>query len=228
MSEFQTLQPNADAPRLSELVAETDGVEPPDEPDETGKCMICAHTGPIRDVDGANGVFSNSFTSSNEFSDGEGVCYRCEYLSNQKDYRRYHWLATASGGVQVIKERPELVDALLNPPEDPWMLKYKDKSDFLTVLNAWMFGQTLNTSRDQFEILVDKSRVHIDREEFAEMVEFGRRLRNRENEISKTALKGPVRAADIARYDIEREEIERINNDLSGREDWRIVVQLIQ
>ncbi len=144
------------------------------------------------------------------------------------DYRRYHWLATPEGGIEVIKERPELLDVLLDPPEGPWMLKYKDESDFLTVLNGWIVAQTLNTSREQFQILVDKQLVSINREEFADMVAFGQRLRDRENEPAKRALKGPVRAADLQRYDFEREDVERINNDLTGREDWRIAVQLIQ
>jgi len=42
------------------------------------------------------------------------------------------------------------------------------------------------------------------------------------------AERAVVRAADLVRYDFERDDVERINNDLTGREDWRIAVQLIQ
>jgi len=227
MPKLQT-DASADAMRLSELAAETDGVEPPDESDETGKCMICGLTGPINPVRRTNGVFSNAFTSDRALSDGDGICYRCEHFAGQMDYRRYHWIATPEDGVRIIKERPDLLDVLLDPPEGPWMAKYKDESDFLTVLNGWIFAQTLNTSREEYQLLVDKRLVNINREEFADMVAFGQRLRDRDNEPSKRALKGPVRAADLALYDLERDDVERINNDLTGREDWRIAVQLIQ
>jgi len=227
MPELQT-DPSENARRLSAIVAETDGVEPPDEPDETGKCMICGLSGPIKPVRRTNGVFSSAFTSDRALSDGDGICYRCEHFAGEMDYRRYHWVATPEDGVQIIKERPELLDVLLNPPEGPWMVKYKDESDFLTVLNGWIFAQTLNTSREDYQLLVDKRLVNINRERFADMVAFGQRLRARESEPSKRALKGPVRAADLARYDFERDEVERINTDLTGREDWRIAVQLIQ
>jgi len=227
MPELQT-DASADALRLSELAAETDDVEPSDEPEETGKCMVCGLSGPIKPVRRTRGVFSDAFTSDRALSDGDGICYRCEHFAGQKDYRRYHWVATPQDGVQIIKERPDLLDVLLDPPEGPWMAKYKDESDFLTVLNGWIFAQTVNTSREDYQLLVDKRLVNMNRERFAEMVAFGQRLRDREDEPSKRALKGQVRAADLARYDLERDEVERINNDLTGREDWRIAVQLIQ
>ena len=227
MPELQT-DAAADAMRLSELAAETDGVEPPDEPDETGKCMICGLTGPIKPVRRTNGVFSNAFTSDRALTDGDGICYRCEHFAGEMDYRRYHWVATPEDGVQIIKERPDLLDVLLDPPEGPWMAKYKDESDFLTVLNGWIVAQTLNTSREDYQLLVDKRLVNINREEFADMIEFGQRLRDRDDEPSKRALKGPVWAADLARYSLKRDDVEHINNDLTGREDWRIAVQLIQ
>jgi len=227
MPELQT-DASADAMRLSELAAETDGVEPPDDPDKTGKCMICGLTGPIKPVRRTDGVFSDAFTSDRALSDGNGICYRCEHFAGEMDYRRYHWVATPEEGVQIIKERPELLDVLLDPPEGPWMVKYKDKSDFLPVLNGWIFAQTLNTSREDYQLLVDKRLININREQFADMVEFGQHLRSKDDKPSKRALKGPVRAADLARYDFERDEVERINNDLTGREDWRIAVQLIQ
>jgi hypothetical protein len=219
---------SADATGLSELAAETDGVEPPAEPDETGKCMICGLGGPIKPIRRTNGVFSDAFTSDRALSDGDGICYRCEHFAGQMEYRRYHWIATPENGVRIIKERPELLDVLLDPPEGSWIAKYKDGSDFLTVLNGWIFAQTLNISREEYQLLVDKRLVNINREEFADMVAFGQRLRARDDEPSKRALKGPVRAADLARYDFERDEVDRINNDLTGREDWRIAVQLIQ
>jgi len=227
MPELQT-DASADAMRLSELAAETDGVEPPDEPDQTGKCMICGLDGAIKPVRRTNGVFSSTFTTDRALSDGDGICYRCEHFAGEMEYRRYHWVATPERGVQIIKERPDLLDVLLDPPEGPWMVKYKDESDFLTVLNGWIVAQTLNTSREDYQLLVDKRLVNINREQFADMIEFGQELRARDNEPSKRALKGPVRAADLARYDFERDEVERINNDLTGREDWRIAVQLIQ
>ena len=213
---------------LSELAAETDGVEPPAEPDETGKCMICGLGGPIKPVRRTDGVFSGAFTSDRALSDGDGICYRCEHFAGEMDYRRYHWVATPEDGVRIITERPKLLEVLLDPPNGPWMAKYKDESDFLTVLNGWIFAQTLNTSREEYQLLVDKHLVNITRERFADMVAFGQRLRRKDDEPSKRALKGPVRAADLARYDFERDDVERINNDLTGREDWRIAVQLIQ
>jgi hypothetical protein len=227
MPELQT-DASENARRLSAIVAETDGVEPSDDPDDTGKCMICGLSGPIKPVRRTNGVFSDAFTSDDALFDGDGICYRCEHVAGQMDYRRYHWIATPEDGVQIITERPDLLDVLLDPPEGPWMAKYKDESDFLTVLNGWIVAQTLNTSREDYQLLVDKRLVTINRERFADMVAFGQRLRDREDEPSKRALKGPVRAADLARYDFERDEVERINTDLTGREDWRIAVQLIQ
>jgi len=227
MAELQT-NSSEDVRRLSAVVAETDGVEPPDESEETGKCMICGLSGPIKPVRRTNGVFSSTFTSDRALSDGDGICYRCEHFAGQMDYRRYHWVATAEGGVEVIEKRPGLLEVLLDPPEGEWMVKYKDESDFLTVLNGWIFAQTLNTSRENYRLLVDKRLVNINRERFADMIEFGQQLRARDNEPSKRALKGPVQAADLARYDLNRDEVERINNDLTGREDWRIAVQLIQ
>lgn len=215
-------------PRLSELAATADGIDPPDDPDDTGTCMICGLGGPIKQVRGTNGVFSSTFTTDRALDEGDGICYRCEHMAGEMDYRRYHWVATPDDGIQVIKERPELLDVLLDPPEGAWMVKYKDESDFLTVLNGWIVAQTLNTSRDEYRLLVDKELVNIDRERFADMVVFGRDLRDRDDAPAKRALKGPVRAADFQRYDISHDEARRINNDLTGREDWRIAVQLIQ
>lgn len=215
-------------PPLSAVVAETDGVDPPEEPDETGKCMICGLTGAIKPVSGTNGVFSDAFTTDDALSPGDGVCWRCEYFSSQTDYRRYHWVATASDGVRVIKERPELLDILLDPPDEPWLVKYKDESDFLTILNGWIVGQTLNTSRERYDLLVDKRLVTIDRESFAEMVAFGQNLRDREDPPAKRVLLGEGNAADLSRYDISFDELERIDQEYAGREDWRIAVQLIQ
>lgn len=230
MSDGQT-QPNpsvdADSPPLSAVVAETDGVDPPDEPtDET--CMICGLDGPVKPVSGTNGVFSDAFTTYDALGTGDGVCWRCEYLSDQTDYRRYHWVATESDGIRVVKERPELLDVLLDPPEESWLVKYKDESDFLTVLNGWIVGQTLNTSRERYRLLVDKRLVDIDRDRFADMIEFGRELRDREDAPAKRVLLGDANAADLDRYDVTWDEVQRINNDLAGREDWRIAVQLIQ
>lgn len=227
MPEFQT-DASEDATRLSQLVAETDGVERPDEARGTGECMICGLDGTVAPVDGANGVFSDAFTSSAKLDDGDGVCWRCEYMAGAMDYRRYHWVATTDG-IRVIKERPDLLGVLLDPPEGPWMAQYKDGSDFLTVLNGWITAQTLNTSRDQYRLLVDKELVDIDRDRFAEMVAFGQRLRDRDDAPAKRVLLGQsVTAGDLERYDLTRSELERIQNDLAGREDWRIAVQLIQ
>lgn len=211
--------------RLSKLVAKDENQRPIIPTDET--CMICGLNGPVKQLTGTNGVFSNSFTTDSALSEGDGVCWRCEYLSNQMDYRRYHWVASLDG-VDVIKERPELIDVLLDPPEGPWMAQYKDGSDFLTVLNGWIVGQRLNTSREQYRLIVDKETVDIDRTQFAEMIAFGRDLRSRDDAPAKRALKHGVTAGDLARYDIGREEYRHINNDLAGRDDWRIAVQLIE
>lgn len=226
-----------DPPRLSALVAAADDVRPPAviEPkhDSWGvDCRICGLGGPGHPLQGTHGVFSGSFTSHHLLADGDGVCYRCAYLAGAMDYRRYHWLATPDG-VQVIKERPELVDALLDPPEGPWMVQYKDGSDFLTVLNGWIAGQRVNTSRERFRIIVDKRMVDFERDELADMIAFGRTLRDREDAISKRALKHGPTAGDLGRYDLTREEYARITgrdgyDGLAGREDWRIAVQLIE
>lgn len=225
---FEQKQTTEDRPpRLSELVASVDDVDEPSDNDEVGQCMICGLDGPVNPVTGTNGVFSDAFTSSDKLNDGDGVCWRCEYLSNAMDYRRYHWVATTDE-IRVIKERPELLDVLLDPPEGPWMAKYKDESDFLTVLNGWITAQTLNMSRDRYRLLVDKKFVDINRESFAEMVEFGQRLRASDNAPAKRVLLGDISAADLSRYDIGRDDVNRIQNELAGREDWRIAVQLIQ
>lgn len=223
--------------RLSGLIETTDGIDPParddcpcgDSHDKSvdGKCLICGLEGLCWPVKKTHGVFSGAFTSTGPLSDGDGICYRCRYLSNQMDYRRYHWLATEDG-VEVIKERPRLVEVLLDPPEGSWMLKYKDESDFLTVLNAWIYGQRLNRSRDQFDILVDKRRVSIEREAFAEMIAFGRDLRNREDAPAKRVLLGDITPSDFSRYDLSREDFERIRTDYADSDVWRVAVQLIE
>lgn len=222
----QSFQTDAEPLPLSALVARADGVEPPDGPtDET--CLICGLDGPVKPVDGTHGVFSDAFTSSEFFSDGDGVCWRCEHLSDAMDYRRYHWVATADE-VRVIKERPELLDVLLDPPEGTWMAQYKDGSDFLTVLNGWIAAQTLNTSRDRYNLLVDKHLVHFERDWLTDAVAFAQDLRDRDDAPAKRVLLGDGNAADLSRYDIGYDELQRIENDLAGREDWRIIVQLVQ
>ena len=226
-------------PRLSELVAEVDGVESFEDTEENseitdGTCMICGLGGSVKPLKGKYGVFSNSFTTDDKLGYGDGICHRCEHLANETDYRRYHWVASEEG-VTVIKERPDLVDALLDPPEGPWMAQYKDGSDFLTILNGWIAGQQLNTSRDRFGVIVDKRLVHFERPLLREMIEFGQELRDRDDAISKRALMHGPTAADLSRYDISRDEYDRLvgRNDYKGegyvgREDWRIAVQLIQ
>ena len=211
---------------LSGLVARLEDVEPPADVD-AGTCTICAFEGPVKPIRGTNGVFSNAFTTDPELGPGDGVCYRCEHLANAMDYRRYHWLASVDG-VQVIKERPVLIEHLLDPPTGPWMAQYKDGSDFLTVLNGWIVGQRLNHSREQFDIIVDKRRVSFEREPLAEMIAFGRDLRSRDDAPSKRALIQGVTAGDLGRYDLSHDEARRINDELVGREDWRIAAQLIE
>lgn len=213
--------------RLSELVERAEEVTVPDDAPLSGTCMICGLSGPGFPVDGTEGVFSGAFTSSDALDDGDHVCYRCKHLADARDYRRYHWVADEDG-VEVIKERPVLIDHLLEPPEGPWMAQYKDGSDFLTVLNGWIYAQTLNTSREQYRLLVDKDFVHIDRGGFAAMIAFGRELRSRGDAPSKRSLIQGVTAGDLGRYDLDREEYRRINDELSGRDDWRIAVQLIE
>lgn len=225
---------NTGQQRLSEFVATVDDVAPPTDDDHAtdGTCMICGLDGQVSPLKGTNGVFSNSFTTDDELDWGDGVCYRCAYMAQEMDYRRYHWLASEDG-LQVIKERPDLIDALLDPPAGPWMVQYKDGSDFLTVLNGWIAGQRLNTSRESFDVIVDKRTVHFERETLREMIDFGRELRDRDDAISKTALKHGPTAADLDYYDISRDEYTRLvgrdgYDGYVGREDWRIAVQLIQ
>lgn len=228
--------------RLSELVARADGVDGFDDEDDndddnkhisSGTCMVCGLEGDVKPLKGTHGVFSNAFTTSGPLDWGDGICYRCAYMAGEMDYRRYHWLATASNGVEVIKERPRLVRVLLDPPEEPWMLQYKDGSDFLTVLNGWIVGQRLNQSRERYQIIVDKQLVNFERERLAEMIDLGQRLRDRDDAISKRALIHGPTAGDLGRYDIRKDEYDQIVGNGSydgylGREDWRIAVQLIQ
>jgi len=212
---------------LSELVAQVDDVQPSEEAPRSGRCTICASGGSCYPLKGTNGVFSNSFTSDDALSSGDGVCYRCQHMAKAMDYRRYHWVADESG-VEVIKKRPRLIERLLDPPGGPWMVQYKDGSDFLTVLNGWIYAQRLNTSREDYRLLVDKQMVDLNREWFGEMIAFGRDLRDREDQPSKRAMKGPVTAGDLSRYDLSFEEARRIDDELTGREDWRIAVQLVE
>jgi len=212
---------------LSTLITTTGAVQPPEDAPETGTCRICGADEPCYPETGANGVFSNAFTSSDAFGPGDGICWRCKHLAEWQDFRRYHWVASEDG-VEIIKERPDLVEHLLNPPEGAWMAQYKDGSDFLTILNGWIYVQRPNTSREQYRLLVDKSTVHINRAEFAAMIAFGRELRSREEAPAKRTLLEGVTPADLGRYDISREEARRIREDYAGRDDWRIAVQLIQ
>lgn len=225
----------APTPRLSELVADADDPDPFDPEGKhvfTGTCLVCGLEDDLKPLTGTHGVFSNSFTTDHELDWGDGVCHRCAYMAGEMDYRRYHWLASEDG-VQLIKKRPALIDALLDPPDGPWMVQYKDGSDFLTVLNGWIAGQRLNTSRERYSMIVDKRTVDFERERLREMIDFGNRLRDRDDAISKRALKHGPTAGDLERYEITREEYARIvgtdgHDGYAGREDWRIAVQLIQ
>lgn len=212
---------------LSALVAESEGIDEPEDAPLEGPCCICYTNGACYPVDGPDGVFSDAFTSSDALGPGTGVCYRCKHLADWREFRRYHWVASREG-IEIIKERPILIDHLLDPPSGPWMIQYKDGSDFLTILNGWIYGQRLNTSTEKYRMLVDKRPVHVDREKFAAMIAFGRELRGRGDAPSKRTLKGGVTAGDLARYDLSREETHRITDELAGRDDWRIAVQLIQ
>lgn len=234
VDDLDPIESTDDSPRLSALVATADDVDEPAPSDDSlseGTCTICGLDGPVLPISGTNGVFSDAFTTDPQLDWGDGVCWRCDYMAGAMDYRRYHWLATPEE-VRVIKERPELIDALLDPPDGPWMAQYKDGSDFLTVLNGWIAGQRVNTSRDRFRLIVDKETVDFERDRFAEMIEFGRELRSRDDPPAKrTLLHGPT-SADFDRYSVSREDWDRLvgnggHEGLVGREDWRIVVQLI-
>lgn len=208
--------------QLSAFVAELDGIDPPDAAPEHGHCRCCGLEGAGYDV---SDVFSNAFTDSDENKSLSGpVCYRCEYLASNKDYRRYHWIATEDG-IEITKERPELLNTLLDPPEGRWMMQVTD--GFLRTMNGWLSAQPLNVSRDTYRVLDDTDIVHIDRRELAEMVGFARRLRARDDEPAKRVLTEGATPADYDRYDLTRADNEIIKQ-YRGRADWNLAVRLIQ
>jgi hypothetical protein len=214
-----------DGLRLSALVADHDDVAPPDVGGDDalagGTCRICGLDGPGYAEDD---VFSNAFTSAEDLQSGDHICYRCEHMATQTDYRRYHWIATEDG-IETTKDREQLLETLLDPPDGRWMVHATD--GFLYIRNSWVKAQALNTSRDHYRVLDDTRMLHIDREEFADMVAFARDLRRRDDAVAKRVLTGGVDAADYGRYDVSRAEAERIDTYV-GRGDWELVARLVQ
>jgi hypothetical protein len=208
---------------LSAFVAELDEVTEPDADTapESGRCRCCGLEGRGYAV---GDVFSNAFTSASSLSPGDHVCYRCEYLATEMDYRRYHWIATEDG-IETTKERPVVLDTLLDPPEGRWMVHITD--GFLFVRNSWLLGMPLNVSRESYAVIDDTVRRNIDREEFSEMVDVAREYRQRDDQVAKRVLTGGVTAADYDRYGLTRADADRID-EYRGRSGWDLVVQLIQ
>jgi hypothetical protein len=226
MPEFQT-DASGDAIRLSQLVAETDDVEPPDEPEMTGTCCICGADGPVYKLTGTNGVFSNNFNDQNHIGPSETPCWRCKYLAETHEYRRYHWIATESDGLQTTKDREEVLEALLNPPEGRWMIRVAD--DMTRIPNSWIRAQRLNTSQQQFRVLYDSEMIHVDADEFADMVALGRRLRadDRDSQVAKGVLQTGPSYGDAPRFDLSRDDVAEIESYV-GEPMWELAVTLIQ
>ena len=210
-----------DSLRLSALVTDLDGVTHADDAPESGTCRICGLTGRGYAIDD---VFSDAFTSANQLSAGDHICYRCEYMASAKDYRRYHWIATEEE-IEFTKDREELLDTLLHPPEGRWMVQVTD--GFLYVLNGWIKAQEVNVSRDTFRVLDDTDVLNVDRKRLSEMVSFARGLRNREDQVAKRVLTDGAKPSDYARYGLTRAESDRIDQ-YRGRADWALAVRLIQ
>lgn len=211
----------SDALRLSAFVANLDDVEPPTDAPRSGRCRICGLDGPGYPP---GDVFSDAFTSAPAFGPGDHVCYRCRYLANATDYRRYHWIATEDG-IETTKDREVLLDTLLDPPEGRWMMQVTD--GFLRIMNGWLTAQHVNVSRETYRVLDDTDVVTIERDAFADMVAFARELRDGDDQVAKRVLTGGPNAADYDRYGITRDDAERIDQ-YRGRGDWRLAVRLVQ
>lgn len=207
--------------RLSAFVAELDGVDPSEDLPEDGTCRICGLDGPGYRV---GDVFSNAFTSADQLGAGDHICYRCEYLASATDYRRYHWIATENG-IEITKDREELLATLLDPPDDRWMVQVTD--GFLRTLNGWIKAQRVNVSRESYRVLDDTDVLHVDRSEFEEMVSFARNLRAGDDQVAKRVLTGGAEAADYDRYGLTRADVNQIDQ-YRGRADWNLAVRLIQ
>ena len=211
--------------KLSALVTEEESVQEPEDELEEARCCICDETRPARTV---NDVFSNAFTGSSRLNAGDAVCWRCEYMAQHKEQRRYHWIATESGGLETTKDRELLLETLLNPPDEPWMMQIV--SDFLNVLNGWTQVQDLNLSTERYRIVRDRDPVHLERDKVRELTEFARDLRDdseRDNKVAKRVMNNGAGAHDIDYYDLSWGEKEQIDEYI-GREDWNLVVKLVQ
>lgn len=205
---------------LSSLVAQHDDIDTANA-HLAGTCRICA-----TETDHGfttDEVFSNSFTDAPLLSGGDCICSRCKHIAEAADYRRYHWIATPSQGIKITKDRKTLLETLLDPPSVPWMVHIV--SDYLNILNGWMLAQRLNTSRERYAVVHDKTRINLDRETVAAMTAFGRELRSRD--VAKRVLRNGPSAGDLEYYDISPDEMSQIN-DYNGQSAWDLVVTLIQ
>lgn len=211
----------SDTPTLTELVTEDENAEKPQEDGlKEARCCICSET---RDCYTVDDVFSNAFTGASRLGAGDAVCWRCAYMAQHKDQRRYHWIATESDGLETTKDREELLETLLNPPEEPWMMQIV--SDFLNILNGWTQVQRLNLSRENYRIVYDRDPVHLERDKVRELTEFARSLR--EKDVAKRVLRNGADAGDIDYYGMSFDEKEQID-EYRGRPDWNLVVTLVQ
>lgn len=206
---------------LAILATETDEIDPPDDTLETGRCRAC-ETSDVGLYDESD-VFSGAFTASNRLAGGDGVCWRCKYLADQTDYRRYHWIATASDGIEITKDRQELLTTLRDPPAEPWMIQIV--SDFRNTLNGWIAGQRLNTSREGYRIIYDRDCIHLDRETVDDLATFAADLRERD--LPKGVMRSGPSAHDLDRFDLTRAEHERLHT-LASRQDWDLIVTLVE
>ncbi len=206
---------------LSEIAVEFDDETPPESTPVRGRCRICT----TDDVPGfpTDDVFSNAFTDAPLLRGGDCICWRCNYLAEATDYRRYHWIATASEGIQVTKDRETLLETLLDPPEESWIIHIV--SDFLNILNGWIVAQRLNTSRQRYAVVYDTERINLDRDTIAAMTAFGRELRSRD--VAKGVMRDGPSAGDLEYYDLEFEDVEQIE-EYCNQPAWELVVTLIQ
>ena len=101
--------------------------------------------------------------------------------------------------------------------------------DMTRIPNSWIRAQRLNTSQQQFRVLYDSEMVHVDAEEFDNMVALGRRLRDddRESQVAKGVLRNGPSYGDAPRFDLSRDDVAKIESYV-GEPMWELAVTLIQ
>lgn len=207
--------------KLSDI-AKSEAIVPPEgKPTLEGRCRIC--TSETKYGYSEDDVFSNAFTDASSLRGGDCICWRCKYLADQTPYRRYHWIATESNGIEVTKDRQTLLETLNDPPGEPWMMQVV--SDYLNVLNGWINAQKLNINRERYDVVVDRDRVTLELEIVQAMTGLARELRERD--VAKRVLRDGPDAADFDRYDITTNDMKEINRYV-GRPSWELIIRLVE